>query len=37
MQPETTVTVPLVGGIICWHGDVDALEQAFILCELLDA
>jgi hypothetical protein len=26
IQPETTVTVPLVGSITCWHGDVDALE-----------
>jgi len=35
LLPEATVFLPLVGNGTCWHGDVDALERAFLLQEPL--
>jgi len=31
--PGSKVTAPLVGNVTRWHGDVDALERAFVLRE----
>jgi len=36
MVPDATAYIPLIGSISRWHGDVDAIERAFILRAALD-
>jgi hypothetical protein len=35
LLPEATVFVPQIGNVTCWHGDINALERAFLLREPL--
>jgi hypothetical protein len=34
--PDASAYIPLIGSIILWHGDVDAIERAFIVQTHLD-
>jgi hypothetical protein len=36
LLPGSKVTAPLVGNVTCWHGDVDALERAFVVRETIE-